>query len=212
MINWRGWLSWYWDAIVAIASASWTKAIELWSAFWDWSVPFYQRNETLVDAAIVGAILIAILLVLYRQARNLIRRRRAAKQERAKRMTRKERVQYLRDLFGYKVSELIDEMVDKGEIKEGEGRAYRRRFAQVVNLKGLIPQKATALSPSEKASLTEALAIMTGKRHSPKIPGPKPGEKCEPLTPQPAKASNVVNISSAPRTSFGAKFKRAKKA
>lgn len=195
----RDWLTSLTDLIRDVYTVASAVVLMAWRGL----VEIYSRHPLWVDAAVLVVVIALLAFAFEKDRRRKAKKKAKQRQERAKRMTRKERVQYLRDLFGYEVSNLIDNLVDNKKISEGEGRAYRRRFAQVVNLKGLIPQTAIQLSASEKRSLAETLKIITGQKSVSKIPGPKPGEKCEPI-----KGDNVVPMES--KRKFGASFKRSK--
>lgn len=155
----------------------------------DWC---YTHQELLVIATSV--VVLGASTYLWKKERRRLRK--LWRLRRGKQMTRKERDFYIRSKVGDRIGDLLLDMELDGDLKMSESRRLVRQLSQVLNMKGMIPQKK---DPPLTADALYALQIFQ-LRKKVNIPGPKPGE-IEPVL------DNVVKLEP-PRRKFGNLIRR----
>lgn len=144
----------------ATASALWV--------LWTTMLEYPATTNVIVVALIIG-------MMLFFSRRHSAKRLRKFRRERGRKMTRKERQQYIRDLIGDKITDVIEELEFAGRISRPEARTLYRRLSQVLHIKALLPRKGDDITDDIRKQLENIQKVVFGKK-PPNIPGPKPGE------------------------------------
>lgn len=146
-----------WNATASVLWVLWTTMLQ------------YPDYTT---AIAVCAIIVVMVLTSSMHAQ---RRLRKFRRERGRKMTRKERQQYIRDLVGDKITDVIEELEYAGRISRPEARTLYRRLSQVLHIKAMLPRKGGEVTDDIRKQLENIQKVIFGKK-PPNIPGPKPGE------------------------------------